>query len=165
MRIAENTRITRQRQLFYIVALPLVELLRAEGFSMPQPPIRFYPDGSLWTDDNKRLLRINSRNVLETPKPLIGCASSRFRPLATFGGDRDAPNYQVLSSSWCDWMGEHENWALTYPGIGKNVTEDEYDLSNVRVLIKLRRKFTAALAEELAGVLRQWFIETGSQRV
>jgi hypothetical protein len=59
-------------------------------------------------------------------------------------------------------MGEHESWALTYPGTGKNVTEEEDDLSHVRVLIRLRRKFTAAVAEELAGVLRQWFVEIGS---
>ena len=60
-------------------------------------------------------------------------------------------------------MGEHENWGrLTYPTIGKDAKEDEYDLAHVRVLIRLRRKFTAALAEELAGMLRQWFTDIGS---
>ncbi len=49
-----------------------------------------------------------------------------------------------------------------YPAVLKEATEDEYDLAHVRVLIRLRKKFTAALAEELAGVLRQWFTEIGS---
>jgi hypothetical protein len=44
----------------------------------------------------------------------------------------------------------------------KGLSEEQYDLAHVRVLIQLRRKFTAALAEELAGVLRQWFVEIGS---
>jgi hypothetical protein len=59
-------------------------------------------------------------------------------------------------------MGEHETWAVAYPGVGKKATEDEYDLAHVRVLVRLRRKFTSTLAEELAGVLRQWFTEVGS---
>jgi hypothetical protein len=62
-------------------------------------------------------------------------------------------------------MGEHEGAAMAYPGILKNATENEYDLAHVRVLIRLRRKFTAALAEELAGVMRQWFTDIGSKGV
>jgi hypothetical protein len=52
-----------------------------------------------------------------------------------------------------------------YPGIGKDATANEYDLAHVRVLIRLRRKFTVALAEELAGALRQWFTDIGSKGV
>jgi hypothetical protein len=115
MRITESTRITQQRQLICIVTAPLVEALRAEGFPMPQPPIRFYPDGSLWTDDNERLLRKTGK-AINVPAPLVRNGSCAFCPLAAFGGDRDdAPNYQVFYPGSCDWMGEHENWALTYP--------------------------------------------------
>jgi hypothetical protein len=147
---------------FYIVTAPLVDSLRAEDFPMPQPPIRFYPDGSLWTDDHQRLVRKTGKAV-NVPVALTRNGSCRFRPLAVFSGDPfDAPNYQILFPGSCDWLGEHETWPLTYPGIAKNAAEDEYDLSHVRVLIRLRKKFTAALAEELAGVLRQWFKEIGS---
>ena len=176
MRITEGMKITQQRQMFYIIAAPLVDWLRRQDFPMPQPPIRFYPDGSLWTDDYE-VLRWTRESVIGGRKHrepsgvemLIhdklpgGCGNSRFRSLAAFGGDQDvAPNYSFMWPGSCDWMGEHENWALTYPGILKAATEDEYDVSHVRVLIQLRRKFTASLAEELAGVLRQWFREIGS---
>lgn len=164
------------RRLLYIITAPLVDWLRKQDFPMPQPPIRFYPDGSLWTDDYG-VLRWTRESVIGGRKHhqslgvemLIydkrpgGCGNCAFRPIAPFGGDWDAaPQYNVLYPGSCDWMGEHENWALTYPGVLKDVTQDEYDLSQVRVLVKLRRKFTAALAEELAGVLRQWFKEIGS---
>jgi hypothetical protein len=168
MRITEDMRITRQRQLIYIVTAPLVDSLREEDFPMPQPPLRFYPDGSLWTDDNRRLLCTNRRGVLEEPKALIGSGGSSFCPLAAFGGDQDdATNYQILYPQSCDWMGEHENWALTYPVnyYDKGLSDEQYDLAHVRVLIRLRRKFTEEVAEELAGMLRQWFTEIGSQGV
>jgi hypothetical protein len=159
-------RITKQRQLFFIVPSPLVESLRTEDFPMPQPPIRFYPDGSLWTDDHRRLLRVNKRGDFECPRSLTGLTGCSFRPLAAFGGDRDdAPQYEIYYSGSWGWMGEHEGAAMAYPGILKNATENEYDLAHVRVLIRLRRKFTAALAEELAGVMRQWFTDIGSKGV
>jgi hypothetical protein len=162
--------------MFYIIAAPLVDWLRKQDFPMPQPPIRFYPDGSLWTDDYEVLRWINESVIggrkhreLQGVEQLIhhrlpgAYTSIRFRPLGAFGGNQDiAPNYGVLYPGACTWMGEHELGALMYPAILKEVTEDEYDLAHVRVLVKLRRKFTAALAEELAGVLRQWFKEIGS---
>jgi hypothetical protein len=177
MKITESTKIMQQRQLFYIIAAPLVDWLRKQDFPMPQPPIRFYPDGSLWTDDNRVFLwipqsafgqrvRSDIRDVVRLIHHNLPDAytSVCFRPLAAFGGDNDiAPQYNVLYPGSCyAWMGEHEHGALMYPGIFKNALEDEYDLARVRVLIRLRRKFTAALAEELAGVLRQWFREIGS---
>lgn len=176
MRITESMRITQQRQLFYIIAAPLVDWLRKQDFPMPQPPIRFYPDGSLWTDDYE-VLRWTHESVIGGRKHrefagveqlihynLPGAyASVSFRPLLPFGGDwRDAPQYNMLYPGACTWMGEHELGALTYPGVLKDAAEDECNLAHVRVLIRLRRKFTAAVAEELAGVLRQWFAEIGS---
>jgi hypothetical protein len=154
------------RKLFYIVTAPLVESLRAEGFPMPEPPIRFYPDGSLWTDDHRLLLRYSKLGTLEEPKSLVGTPTCCFRPLLPFGGDyKTAPHYEVIGPSFCDWIGEDEVWTLMYPGVFKEATEDENDLAHIRVLIKLRRKFSAAIAEELAGVLRIWFAEIGSQGV
>jgi hypothetical protein len=156
-----------------------VDWLRNRNFPMPQPPIRFYPDGSLWTDDYT-VLEWTYEEVIDGRKHrgvlaveqlihhnLPGAyACGLFRPLAPFGGDReDAANYSVLYPGSCTWMGENENGALTYPGICKDVTADEYDLACVRVLIKLRRKFTVAVAEELARVVRRWFAEIGSQGV
>lgn len=165
--------------MFQIIAAPLLEWLRAQDFPMSQPPIRFYPDGSLWTNDYS-VLRWTHESVIGGRKhrelagveQLIhynlpgGCTGCTFRPLITFGGDSDvAPHYSLLYPGSCTWMGEHELGALTYPGIFKDATEDEYDLSHVRVLVKLRRKFTPVVAEELAGELRRWFGEIGSKGV
>jgi hypothetical protein len=69
-----------------------VELLQAEDFPMPQPPIRFYPDGSLWTDVYQRLVR-KSGKAVNVPPPLVLNGTCLFRPLAPFGGDQfGAPN-------------------------------------------------------------------------
>jgi hypothetical protein len=162
-----------------IIAAPLVEWLRHQNFPMPQPPIRFYPDGSLWTDDysvlqwthesviggrkHREIAGVQQLIHYNLPGAYTSCS---FRPLVTFGGDWDvAPHYNVLYPGSCTWMGEHELGALMYPGALKEATANEYDLSHVRVLVKLRRKFTPAMAEELAGVVRQWFAEIGSQGV
>ncbi len=142
MRITESTRIARRRQLFHIIAAPLVDWLRKQDFPMPQPPIRFYPDGSLWTDDYS-VLRWTHESViggrkhreLQGVEQLIhhylpgAYTSVRFRPLGAFGGSQDD------------------------------------DLSHVWVLVRLRRKFTVALAEELAGVVQRWLTEIGSKGV
>lgn len=153
-----------RRQLLFIVTAPLVEWMRKERFPMPQPPIRFYPDGALWTDDHRVLLP-SKEYVPQFANELHCPGNSMFCPLASFGGDRDdARIYYVYYPRTCDWMGEHENWALTYPVTyyHKGLSAEQFDLAHVRVLIRLRRKFTAALAQELAGVLRQWFADIGS---
>jgi hypothetical protein len=62
-------------------------------------------------------------------------------------------------------MGEHEVSPMTHPDNFVKPTQDDYDLAHVRVLIRLRRKFTQAVAEELAGVMRQWFVDIGSKGV
>jgi hypothetical protein len=179
MRITENMKIPQRRQLIYIIVAPLVNWLRKQDFPMAQPPIRFYPDGSLWTDDYE-VLRWTHESVIGGRKHrerqgveqlihhhLPGAYTSvSFRPLVAFGGDDDvAPQYNLLYPGSCyAWMGEHERGALMYPVTYyyKGFSEEQYDLAHVRVLIRLRRKFTSALAEELGGVLRQWFSEIGS---
>jgi hypothetical protein len=184
----------KQKQLhkqLEIIASPLVEWLRQQDFPMPQPPIRFYPDGSLWTDDCSVLSWTDEYTMSD---PIIrqltgrecstfhdnasvaqlidrklpgGYTAAGFRPLVPFGGDWDvAPHYGVLYPGSCyKWMGEHELGALMYPGICAKATEDEYDLAHVRVMIRLRRKFSEEVATELAGVLRQWFVDIGSKGV
>lgn len=73
-------------KLYTIISAPLVAWLRQQNARIGRPPIRFYPDGSLWAEyrhvagveafiDGKR--RGMSTNV-------------RFRPLARFGADRPA---------------------------------------------------------------------------
>lgn len=164
MRITESTRITQQRQLIYIVTAPLVEWMRRDGFPMSQPPIRFYPDGSLWTNDHHVLLP-TKRYVPDFANELHCPGNCSFCPLASFGGDHDdAPIYYVYYPRTYDWMGEHESGPLMYPVTYyyKGLSAEQYDLAHVRVLIRLRKKFTVSLAEELAGVLRQWFAEIGS---
>jgi hypothetical protein len=179
MRIAGTEKITKQRRLFSIIAAPLVDWLQRQDFPMPQPPIRFYPDGSLWTDDHRVLLWTHESIIggrkhreLAGVQQLIhynlpgAYTSVCFRPLAAFaGGDDVTPQYDVLYPGACTWMGEHELGALMYPGIFQETAEHEYDLAHVRVLIRMRRRFTAAVAEELASVLRNWFAEIGSQGV
>jgi hypothetical protein len=155
------------RKSFFIITAPLVEWLRAQAFPMPQPPIRFYPDGSLWSDDYNVLM--TGKNPPQGVEQLIhhrlpgAYTSCRFRALAAFGGDyRTAPQYGLLYPGSCTWMGSNELGVLMYPGIFKEATPDEYDLRQVRVLVRLRRKMSSDVAEELAAVVKNWFLEIGS---
>jgi hypothetical protein len=157
------------RKSFFIITAPLVEWLQSEAFPMPQPPIRFYPDGSLWSDDYDVLM--TSKNPPQGVEQFIhhrlpgAYTSCRFRALAAFGGDcRTAPQYGLLYPGSCTWMGpkDLELGVLTYPGIFKDATPEEYDLRQVRVLVRLRRKISSDVAEELAAVVKRWFLEIGS---
>jgi hypothetical protein len=161
-----------ERPFFEIIAAPLVDWLRLQGFPLPHPPIRYYPEGSLWTNDCRGLQWTHECGAMLAVQQLIhhklpgAYAGCSFRPLAPFGGDSPlSPHYSVTYPGWCDWMGEHELGALMYPGIMKDVSEDEYDLAHVRVRVNLRRKYTQAVAEELTGAVRQWFVDIGSQGV
>ena len=171
--------ITMQHRLFYIITAPLVDWLRTQDFPMPQPPIRFYPDGSLWTDDYS-VLRWSYRSVIGGrmhTEPLGveqliqyylpgAYHSCRFRPLAGIIGNRETTaQYALLYPGSCDWMGEHELGVLTYPGIFQDGSQDEHDPAHVRVLIGLRRNLTKTVAEELACIIRQWFEDIGSKGV
>lgn len=140
---------------------------------MPEPPIRYYPDGPLWTNDYRVLQwTIKELGAVQAVQQLIdlslpgGSATCSFRPLAPFGGGSPlAPCFSVTYPGSCDWMGEYELGALMYPGLLKAAAEDEDDLAHVRVRVNLRRKYTQAVAEELAGVVRRWFVDIGSKGV
>ena len=140
---------------------------------MPSPPIRFYPDGSLWTDDHELLIWTRTPGGVQAVQQLIGLrlpgayGSCRFRMLAPFGGDwQVAPNYTLTYPGSYAWRVKefdlNELSTLMYPGICKAASEDEYDLAHVRVLVRIYQKMTRDTAEGLAAALRQWFIEIGS---
>jgi hypothetical protein len=155
-----------------IITASLVDWLRNEGFPRPQPPIRYYPDGSLWTDDDRVLQWKHESGAILAVQQLIhyrlpgAYTACSFRPLAPFGGDSPrSPHYTVTYPGSCDWMGEGELGALMYPGILKTASADEYDLANVRVRINLRSEYTQGVAEELAGVVRRWLADIGSHGV
>jgi hypothetical protein len=163
---------TMDRPHFEIITTSLVDWLRNEGFPLPQPPIRYYPDGSLWTDDHRVLQWKHESGAILAVQQLIhyrlpgAYAACCFRPLAPFGGDSPlAPSYTVTYPGSCDWMGEGELGALMYPGISKAASADEYDLAHVRVRINLRSEYTQGVAEELAGVVRRWLADMGSHGV
>jgi hypothetical protein len=162
-----------QRRTFEIISAPLVEWLRTQNFPMRSPPIRFYPDGSLWTDDHRLLIWKNTPGGVQAVQQLIhhklpgAYGSCRFRMLAPFGGDwQVAPNYSLTYPGAYSWLVSefdvNELSTLMYPGICRAASEDEYDLAHVRVLVRLYRKVTQGIAEQLARALRQWFTEIGS---
>jgi hypothetical protein len=166
-------------QLIQIIVAPLVEWLCSQNFPMPQPPIRFYPDGSLWTNDEaaltwtletrvggcliREVLWVSSLFLHKLPGAYSSCS---FRPLAPFKTDGHVTfQYSLLYPGSCDWIGDTEQTVLLYPGIAKGISSDEHDLSRVQVLVRLRRKFTGTVATALAGVVKRWFEEIGSKGV
>jgi hypothetical protein len=82
-----------ERPLFEIIAAPLVDWLRVQGFPLPQPPIRYYPDRSLWTNDHRVLQWTHECGAIQAVQQLIhhklpgAYDTCRFRPLTPFGGD------------------------------------------------------------------------------
>jgi hypothetical protein len=143
---------------------------------MAQPAIRFYPDGSLWTDDNTALVymaeyefRDGIRRMpagveklfLDRLPGAYGCCA--FRALAPVVGAVN--RYTLFFPGACDWMGDREIGMLMYPAILTSVRDDESDLKHVHVQVKMWRNWTAEIAAELAVNLRQWFVEIGSKGV
>lgn len=163
------------RQLFQVIAAPLVEWLREVGFPLTHPAIRFYPDGSLWTDDDRALAwKHEQYGVTQYVQQFIhrrrtdGYGSCRFRAVAAFGGDEDvAPNYLLTYPGWYDHMlvEYDEQGLLMYPGIFKEAHRDEFDSRQVRVTIELYRRLNRTIVEELADVVRRWFVGIGSKGV
>src|SRR5579863_2933560 len=163
----------------YIVSAPLVEWLRKQDFEMPQPPIRFYPDGSLWTDDPNVLLWTHEykiggqmhREVCGIPRLFLeklpgACVSCSFRPLGPFwkvGGI--ARHYCLLYPGSCKWLIASGGGVVMYPVSNIDPSPQEKDLRHVRVLVELRRQMTEAVAQELGNSIRQWFDKIGSKGV
>lgn len=152
-----------QRQLFYIVASPLVEGLRTKGSPIFSGSGRLYPDGSLWSDDLPYSGRLSDW-IRRTN--YYGAGSTAFRPLAPFGGDQDAaPQYVLQYPAWYAAL-VSESTILNEVGPREvPVNEWEHDLAHLRVTISIHKKMSKATALELAEVVRDWHSEIGSKGV
>lgn len=119
-----------QRQLFYIIASPLVERLRTGRFPIFSGSTRLYPDGSLWSGDHPYLARLD--DWLRKTE-YYGTGSTAFRPLAPFGGDQDAiPRYTLQYPAWYAAL-VSESTILNEVGPRSwPVNEWEHDLAHLR---------------------------------
>jgi hypothetical protein len=86
-----------------------------------------------------------------------------FRPLAPFGSHDCYISYPGWYGKFCGKFSE--NGPLLAPGGGGQRLRCENELSRVRVLVQLHRKFTEETANECASALRHWFIAIGSKGV
>lgn len=152
-----------QRQLFYIIASPLVEGLRTNGSPIFSGSGRLYPDGSLWSDDLQYSARLSDW-IRRTN--YYGTGSTAFRPLAPFGGDQEAaPDYILQYPAWYAAL-VSESTILAEVGPREvPVNEWEYDLAHLRVTISIHKKMTKATAIELGEVVRDWYSQIGSKGV
>lgn len=152
------------RQLFCIIASPLVERLRTRGSPIFSGSGRLYPDGSLWSDD----LPYWGRLVDWLRKThYYGIGSTDFRPLAPFGGDQQPPpQCTLIYPAWyAALVSESTILNEVSPRNYSSVNEWEHDLAHLRVTISIHKRMNKAAAIEFAEVVRDWYSQIGSKGV
>ena len=156
-------------KLIYIVTVPLVEWLRKQRFPLLEPPIVYYPDGSLWTDDSTALVYQEEQlfgdrtyvvasgfTQLINRKLPGACVSCSFRPLAVLVDESHGEvGYDLFYPGACKWLIANEAGVVLCPRRHDDVRPEEYDLGHVRVRITFRRPVGQVVAKEVAGVVRQ----------
>lgn len=155
-----------ERQLAGIIAAPLVEMVKALGYSLAGESYRFYPDGALRWEGESDFSRTVFRLLQHTVPGGIGHCG--FRSPAAIGGSLSEGTVWTLTfpGNYGAFLCEFDEIALAiWPGVGQLVSRDERDPSRLPVLAQLYRKITKPIAEALAEVVRAWYAEIGSKGV
>lgn len=154
------------RDIAGIIAAPLVDWVKAAGYLLKGPSYRLYPDGSLrWegaSDFSNTVFRCLNHDVPE------GIAQCGFRTVAALGGGPFAGTAWSLTypGSYAWFLKKFDECVLNLgPQDGRLVSENERDLTHLRVLVKMYRKITAVVAEEFGQAVRRWFVDIGTRGV
>lgn len=141
-----------------LISAPLVRRLRDEGFPPPDPPSRYYPDGSLWPTDRQTYVTIHT--LLESAR--TGYGNLLWRALAPFGSTLHTVLYPGIYNVLLRRF--DESGVVATPSLNPP-SREEHDLGQIRVKVQLHRKFSRAAAEDLASAVLAWFTDVGAKGV